>query len=179
MSTQDLKPFCAALVRSQLLTEGEVAELLQQARAATRAAAFPAGFAAWLVEQRILTAYQAEALQRGHTRFRLDDYTLLDRIGAGRMAGVYRARHKLGMPGAIKILPPSKAKDPQALARFQREAELALQLDHPHIVKTYHAGSSNGLHYIAMELLEGQSRDSHAAESARICTAWAASSTSA
>ena len=73
------------------------------------------------------------------------------------MAGVYKATHKkLGMAVAVKILPPVNAKKPEALARFQREAQLALQLDHPHVVKTFHSGAADGLNYIAMEYLEGE-----------------------
>ena len=53
--------------------------------------------------------YQADLLQRGHAdRFFLGEYKLLERIGQGRMAGVYRATHRHGFPVAIKVLPPSK-----------------------------------------------------------------------
>ncbi len=146
MSVPDLNAFCQTLVRSKLLTEAEVSELRKQAHAAAAD-----GFAGWLVERGKLTSYQADSLLRGNLRFFLDDYKLLDRIGQGRMAGVYRAVHALGMPVAIKVLPPSKAKQADCLARFQREADLALHLDHPHVVRTYHAGTCDGLHYIAME----------------------------
>src|SRR5207253_9275578 len=67
--------------------------------------------------------------------------------------------HRTGQTVAIKILPPSKAKDPLILGRFQRESRLALRLKHPNIVRTFQAGEHNGLHYIVMEYLEGEPVD--------------------
>jgi serine/threonine protein kinase len=78
------------------------------------------------------------------------------------MAGVYRAQHETGPVIAIKVLPPSKAKDPGLLARFQREARVALRLKHPNIVRTFQVGeavqpgASEKLHYLVMEHLEGE-----------------------
>jgi serine/threonine protein kinase len=96
-------------------------------------------------------------LLRGHAdRFFLNEYKLLDRIGVGRMTGVYKAVHRLGQTVAIKILPPSKAKDANTLARFQREGRLAGRLKHPNIVRTFQVGEAAGLHYLVMEYLEGE-----------------------
>src|SRR4051812_32634344 len=98
-------------------------------------------FASWMVANKYLTEYQATLLARGHAEgFFLGDYKILDRLGKGRMAGVYRAKHKLGQIVAIKVLPPSKGKDPTMLARFQREAKLAVKLRHPNIVRTFQMG---------------------------------------
>jgi serine/threonine protein kinase len=57
---------------------------------------------------------------------------------------------------AIKVLPPSKTKDPNLLARFQREARLSLRLKHPNIVRTFQVGVADNLHYMVMEHLEGE-----------------------
>src|SRR5262249_33292544 len=88
---------------------------------------------------------------------------ILDRLGKGRMAGVYKARHELGQVVAIKVLPPSKARDPQFLARFQREARLASRLNHPNIVRVFQGGrapeGSGDLHYFVMEYIEGDTLD--------------------
>src|SRR6266567_192431 len=93
-----------------------------------------ARFAKWMVAHKYVTEYQASLLGRGHTEgFFLGQYTILERLGRGRMAGVYRAVHQLGQMVAIKVLPPSKAKDPHMFARFQREARMALQLQHPNV----------------------------------------------
>src|SRR5262249_49448253 len=99
-------------------------------------------------------------LLRGHAdHIFFNDYKLLDRIGRGRMAGVYKAVHQLGQTVAIKVLPPSKAKDPQALSRFQREARMAMKLKHPNVVRPFHPRESNGLQYLVMEYLDGEPLD--------------------
>src|SRR5262249_26690500 len=116
-----------------------------------------ARFAAWMVSNRYLTEYQATLLARGHADgFFLGDYKILDRLGKGRMAGVYRAKHKLGQIVAIKVLPPSKGKDPTMLARFQREAKFAVKLRHPNIVRTFQMGTAGELHSLVMEYLDGE-----------------------
>jgi tRNA A-37 threonylcarbamoyl transferase component Bud32 len=116
-----------------------------------------ARFASWMVAHKYVTEYQAGLLARGHADgFFLNDYKILDRLGKGRMAGVYKAQHKLGQIVAIKVLPPSKAREPNLLGRFQREARLALRLKHPNIVRTFQTGIANQLHYLVMEYLEGE-----------------------
>jgi serine/threonine protein kinase len=116
-----------------------------------------ARFAAWMVAHKYLTEYQAGLLARGHADgFYLGDYKILDRLGKGRMAGVYKARYKLGQVVAIKVLPPSKAKEPTLLARFQREARLAIRLKHPNVVRSFQTGVQDGLHYLVMEYLDGE-----------------------
>ncbi|MFL5244409.1 MAG: serine/threonine protein kinase [Gemmataceae bacterium] len=116
-----------------------------------------ARFAKWMVANNYVTEYQASLLARGHFEgFFLGEYKILDRLGRGRMAGVYRAVHPLGQTVAIKVLPPSKAKDPHLFGRFQREARLALRLKHPNIVGTFQIGETDGVHYLVMEHLEGE-----------------------
>jgi eukaryotic-like serine/threonine-protein kinase len=92
---------------------------------------------------------------------RLGAYEILGRLGAGGMARVYRARDpRLGRDVAIKVLAPELAQDRNALARFKREARTASSLNHPNIVHVYEVGEapapSGPLHYIAMELVEGE-----------------------
>ncbi len=119
-----------------------------------------ARFAAWMVQNRYVTDYQATLLARGHADgFFLNEYKILDRLGKGRMAGVYRAQHQLGQIVAIKVLPPSKAKDANLLGRFMREARLAAKLKHPNIVRTFQMGQANELYYLVMEYLEGETLD--------------------
>src|SRR2546423_11463398 len=70
-------------------------------------------FAKWVVANKYLTEYQATLLARGHAEgFYLGGYKILDRLGKGRMAGVYKAQHETGPVVAIKVLPQSKANDP-------------------------------------------------------------------
>src|ERR1700679_3442357 len=113
-----------------------------------------ARFAAWMVQNRYVTDYQATLLARGHADgFFLNEYKILDRLGKGRMAGVYRAQHQLGQIVAIKVLPPSKARDANLLGRFMREARLAAKLKHPNIVRTFQMGQANELYSLVMEYL--------------------------
>jgi serine/threonine protein kinase len=145
------------LLRSRLLSveDARVMFARWQAEAGGRAND-PAGFASWMVANRYVTEYQASLLARGHAEgFFLNDYQILDRLGKGRMAGVYRAKHRLGQTVAIKVLPPSKAKDPTLLARFQRESKLATKLRHPNVVRGFQMGAQGDLHYLVMEFLEG------------------------
>jgi serine/threonine protein kinase len=114
-------------------------------------------FLKWLVAKSYVTEYQASLLSRGHVDdFFLGDYKVLERIGRGRMAGVYKAIHPSGQVVAIKVLPPSRAKNGQTLARFQREARLSIKLKHPHVVRSYQVGESKNVHYLVMEYLEGE-----------------------
>jgi tRNA A-37 threonylcarbamoyl transferase component Bud32 len=158
MEPASVESLCNGLARSRLLSTDEVRKL----RSAWLAEAGPAAadvsqFSKWLVARQIITEYQAGVLLRGHgDQLLLGPYKLLERIGKGRMAGVYRAVHQLGQLVAIKILPPSKAKAPRLLARFRREARLALALNHPNIVRTFQTGEGGGLHYLVMEYLEGE-----------------------
>src|SRR5262249_55084346 len=100
-------------------------------------------------------------LRRGHTEgFFLSQYKILDRIGRGRMAGVYRAKDAEGNVVAIKVLPPSKAKDPVLLARFQREARIAQTLAHLNVLRAREVGESSGFNYLVMDYLDGETLDS-------------------
>lgn len=84
-------------------------------------------------------------------------YEIIAEIGRGGMGAVYQARQiSLQRPVALKILPPHMAGDAGYLARFQAEAVAAASLNHPNIVQVFAAGQSEGIEYIAMEYVEGE-----------------------
>src|SRR5580692_8570403 len=85
---------------------------------------------------------------------RLGPYEILAPIGAGGMGEVYRARDtKLKREVAIKVLPETFARDPERMARFQREAEVLASLNHPNIAAIYGVEDRA----LVMELVEGES----------------------
>lgn len=88
---------------------------------------------------------------------RLGPYEVLAPLGAGGMGEVYRARDtRLDRSVAIKVLSPMLAADPEFRDRFDREARLISQLEHPHICPVYDVGTHDGAAYLVMPCLEGE-----------------------
>jgi len=88
----------------------------------------------------------------------LAHFEILEKIGAGGMGEVYRARDtKLGREVALKTLPPELAADPARLKRFMNEARAVASLNHPNIVTIYSVEEADDLHFLTMELIKGGS----------------------
>jgi serine/threonine protein kinase len=96
---------------------------------------------------------------------RLGAYEVSGVLGAGGMGEVYRAHDpRLGRDVAIKVLPDHLTGDPCALARFEREAKVLAALSHPNILTIFDVGSENGICFVVMELLPGETLFSRIAQ---------------
>src|ERR1700758_2374624 len=89
---------------------------------------------------------------------KIGHFEVLSLLGQGGMGEVYRARDtKLKRDVALKVLPEAFARDPDRMARFQREAEVLASLNHPNIAHIYGVAESGDARALVMELVEGES----------------------
>src|SRR5919197_293191 len=87
----------------------------------------------------------------------LRNYRITDKLGVGGQGADYKAIDtKLGRPGGVKIIPPELNAKEANLKRFEREARLASSLDHPNICTIFDLDEADGVHYIAMQFVEGK-----------------------
>ncbi len=114
-------------------------------------------FAEILTRYGKLTQMQATAAYQGKAQgLILGDYVIMTQIGKGGMGQVYKARHRrMNRLVALKVLPPAATVSDTAVRRFRREVEMAARLTHPNIVTAYDANEHQGVHYLVMELVEG------------------------
>lgn len=111
-----------------------------------------------LVRKDVLTPFQAEEIchDRGKSLL-LGNYVLLERLGAGGMGQVFKARHqRMDRIVALKLLPPELSENPAVIQRFQREVRAVAKLTHPNIIAAYDADEApGGLPFLAMEYVAG------------------------
>jgi serine/threonine protein kinase len=150
----DLATFGEALGRLGLVEAGELRTWLDTIAPPLDTAKL----ARVLVAAGRITPYQAAALAQGKVRGLLvGPYLVLDKLGAGGMGLVFRARHRpTGVVVALKLLPPSLTRDRGAVARFLREAKAAAQVRHPNVVAAREAGDHQGLYFLAMDYVAGR-----------------------
>jgi tRNA A-37 threonylcarbamoyl transferase component Bud32 len=109
-----------------------------------------------LVELGLITAWQGLQLLQGRTSFYVGPYKLLQRIGQGGAASVYKAQHsRMGQIVALKVFPRSLLQFPDAAARFRRETQASVRLNHPHVVAGYGSRCFDGRGVLIMEFVNG------------------------
>ena len=150
LSTAD--DFLALVSESNLLSDSCLAKLRRQAEGVSAEK-----LAASLRKERILTKFQTDRLLAGKkTGFFLGKYRILDLLGNGGMGKVYLAEQtNMKRPVALKLLPLNENEHHSTLARFAREARAVAKLSHPHIAQAYDFDQLGGMHYFAMEYVEG------------------------
>ena len=141
--------FLAEACRDDEALRREVESLLEESVSDDGFLAGPA-----LVAAAQVAADLAPAAMTGRS---LGGYELQALVGAGGMGEVYRARDtKLGREVAIKILPRAFTNDPDRLARFEREARMLAALNHPNICAIYGLEEADGIRFLVLELVEGE-----------------------
>jgi serine/threonine protein kinase/DNA-binding response OmpR family regulator len=146
--------FLERLKESALLSSEEIDRALR-----TMSVSPPDGtaLAGALVKSGILTDHQVQAIcNRNFAELRIGNYEVVDRLGAGGMGTVFKARHRrMKRIVALKILPRSLAGDVTFVQRFQREVETIARLAHPNIVMAYDADEDEAGPFLAMEFVDG------------------------
>jgi serine/threonine-protein kinase len=147
----------AHLRQSGLVTREELA------RISARHADKPRGrtIARALVEEGVLTRFQAERLLLGRTSgFVLGQYRILDQLGKGGMGRVYKAEHRtLGRIVALKVLAAELLSTGRAVQLFRHEMRAAALLVHPNIVTAYDANEAGGRYFLVLEFVDGPNLD--------------------
>lgn len=158
------------LLSSRLLSPETLDLQMALWRERSTAAVDGEGLVEWLIAQHLLSEFQGAAILAGHTGpFLLGPYRVYERIVAGRLGPVFRAVHdELDQPVSLKIFPTSLHAEHENLARMHRETRLAVTLDHPHVVRTFHAGQIGAIHYLAFEDLAGDSLEASLAQRQRL-----------
>jgi serine/threonine protein kinase len=153
----DRQTFLNNLLQSGLLTASELTDL------AGRLPETPRGrvVARFLVEQGLLTKFQAERLLAGRTHgFVLGQYRILDQIGKGGMGRVFKAVHQtMNRVVALKILAPQLVETEKAQLMFLREMRAVARLTHPNLVTAYDANQIGDRYYLVMEYVDGPNLD--------------------
>jgi serine/threonine protein kinase len=154
--------FLANLRRSNILSSEQLSALEEQAQDTIRGRVL----ARSLVQQGVLTRFQAEQLLAGRTNgFQLGQYRILEQIGQGGMGRVFKAEHRaMGRVVAVKVLAPNLMKTSRASDLFLREVRAASKLVHPNIVSALDANQVGGRYFLVMEYIDGPNLDQLVAE---------------
>jgi serine/threonine protein kinase len=153
--TQTIDGFVRLVQASGLISPADLDAAIQPWKGAS--GPLPDALPKAFVAAGLLTDWQVEQLLKGRSKgFMLGKYRLLRLLGAGGMSSVYLAEHTtLGNKVAIKVLPVKRVDQSSYLARFEREARASARLNHPHIARAFDLDTSESIHFIVMEYIDG------------------------
>jgi serine/threonine protein kinase len=154
-TTLSREEFLRNLIDSTLLSEEEIVAALEPLG---QTALESCELAERLIAAGKLTRFQADALRkRRFEELVIGNYQVLDRLGAGAMGTVYKARHRrMKRVVALKLLSREIAKSAKLVLRFQREVEAVARLNHPNIVMAHDADEAEAGHFLVMEFVNGR-----------------------
>ena len=171
MAVRTVDAFLELLQKSQLLTDAHLLALRNDSAGTDDS---PLHLATTLVRRKVLSRWQAEQLLAGRHQFMLGGYRVIQHVGKGGMGKVYLAEaSESGKRYAIKILSKKSLGNPEIVARFQREVQLAMALDHPNIVRAVASGSVRGQHFLVMEFVHGRNLNEWIDEYQQLPIEWA------
>ena len=160
MAQANQSVFRKSALISGLVSEDQLKNAISEVKK-TMAGASSAGniddkaIAGRLMEQGVLSEYQADQLNAGRTKLNLGPYIITDWIGQGGMGQVFKAVHDMmGRECAVKVLPLNKATE-DSVANFRREIRMQANLDHPNLVRAFDAGEDGNVHYLVVEFVPG------------------------
>jgi len=145
------------LIRSGLMTDDELKSFISDSLPPQANPGDGEQVVSALLDSHKLTPFQLERIREGKADgLVLGNYVLLSKLGAGGMGVVFKARHRrMKRDVALKVLPETLTKSPDAVARFHREVEAAARLQHPNIAAAYDADEAAGVHFLVMEFVDG------------------------
>jgi len=152
--------FLDCIRKSQLVEETRLAEFLETNGGSEGGTLTAEQLADRLISEGLLTHFQARQLLRARWQGFLlgGKYRILELLGSGGMGRVFLCEHtRLGIPIAVKVLPPEKMADEAVLARFHREARAAASLSHPNLVRAFDIDEDGDFAFIVMEYVHGYS----------------------
>ena len=158
MAVSSLKKMLDQLLETGLISDQQFRELSERRNPDDTLPSIT-GVTRRLVDNGVLTQFQAAQISDGNPeKLVIDEYILVDLLGAGGMGEVCLARHRIMQREvAIKLLVPRSADSAESVERFKREARAAAKLSHPNVVTALDAGVFNNQYYLVMEYVRGQS----------------------
>jgi len=155
--SHSLDEFSEMLSQAGLISNDDVQTFLARGESEGKTINTADDLASALVDKQRLTEFQLEQLRDGKaSSLVLGNYIVLEKIGAGGMGVVYKARQRrMKRDVALKVLPEALTQSESALARFHREVEAAAKLQDNNIAVAFDADEADGVHFLAMEFVDG------------------------